>query len=115
MPKKSVQKKKRPEKLKNRFLFLCSACSLVILFSLISFNLNSLFNSKKVLGTSTENANSDLKNQESFWQEFLKQNPNYLPGIVELAKIERKLGFAGYAEELLLKVKEINPNFPITP
>jgi hypothetical protein len=59
---------------------------------LASSNIESYLSPKKVLGTETsENSN------EVFWQDFLTKNPNYLPGWLELGRVD--------------KVKEIDPNY----
>ena len=51
---------------------------------------------KKVLGVETQ---IDL--EEKFWQEFLDKNPNYIPGWIEIGRND--------------KVKEIDPNYLLTP
>lgn len=69
--------------------------TLVIIFLLLAvYNLNKVFEKKKVLGieTTTTEVSNDI-----FWKEFLKSNPNYLPGYIELNEIE--------------KVERLDPNF----
>jgi len=65
----------------------------VILLLLSIGNLNSL-GPKMVLGIQNENVESpDLE----YWQNFLKENPDYIPGWIELNNSE--------------KAREIDPNF----
>ncbi len=49
---------------------------------------------KKVLGVETEEENDIV-----FWQEYLKENPNYLPGWAEIGRED--------------KIKEIDPNYKV--
>ncbi len=48
--------------------------------------------------------------EKGFWQAFLKKNPSYLPGWLELAKIEVQLEDIDAAKEALNKAREIDPN-----
>jgi hypothetical protein len=70
-----------------------------ILFLLVaaSFNVTTFLQPKKiqVLGAETQD-----KTQE-FWSDFLTKNPSYIPGWIELGRTD--------------KVKEIDPNYSITP
>jgi hypothetical protein len=59
---------------------------------LASANIESYLSPKKVLGTETQ-----INSAESFWQDFLTKNPNYIPGWLELGRTD--------------KVKEIDPNY----
>jgi hypothetical protein len=49
----------------------------------------------KVLGTETQ-----INDDQKFWEAFLSNNPNYIPGWIETGRLD--------------KVKEIDPNY-ITP
>lgn len=60
---------------------------------LTSFNIHLISSSDKVLGIKTQ-AEDNVKN---FWDEFLKEHPNYIPGLLETGQIE--------------KVKQIDPNY----
>lgn len=67
----------------------------VILFMLLlsAININNFLQPRKqVLGIETQN----IPNVE-FWQTFLKDHPNYIPGWIELGRLDR--------------VKEIDPNY----
>jgi hypothetical protein len=62
---------------------------------LASVNIKNYLTPKKVLG-----AKIQPETTEGFWQDFLAKNPNYIPGWVEIGRID--------------KVKEIDPNY-LTP
>lgn len=51
--------------------------------------------SKEVLGATTKEVSD-----EDFWKEFLNENPNYVPGWIEIGKID--------------KAREISPNIELT-
>lgn len=59
---------------------------------LASANIENYLAPKKVLGAETK-INSD----DTFWQDFLTKNPNYIPGWLELGRTD--------------KVKGIDPNY----
>ncbi len=71
-------------------LFIFVAALLVLLLSAV--NIESFQSPKKVLGAEVQ-INSDDK----FWQDFLNKNPDYIPGWMEIGRID--------------KVKEIDPNY----
>jgi hypothetical protein len=68
---------------KNIELLLFSIFIIFILtFSLI--NLKNILSTQEVLGIET------IENQEdSFWSEFLNNNPNYVPGWIEIGQFEK--------------------------
>ena len=70
-----------------KFLFTLFILSLTVI------NINKYLTPTQVLGIQIENVEDD----SHFWEVFLKKNPNYLPGLVEIGEFE--------------KVKKINPNF----
>lgn len=51
-----------------------------------------------------------LSFEKSFWHAFLKENPSYLPGWLELAKIEVQLEDIEAARQALNKARDIDPN-----
>ncbi|MCX6703939.1 MAG: hypothetical protein NTZ07_00655 [Candidatus Woesebacteria bacterium] len=73
---------------------LIFAAALFILL-LASVNIKNYLAPKKVLGTKIR-----VDATEKFWQDFLARSPNYIPGWIEIGRID--------------KVKEIDPNY-ITP
>jgi hypothetical protein len=70
--------------------------AIIFILLLASANIGSYLTPKKVLGVETQ-VNLD----EKFWQEFLDKNPNYIPGWIEIGRND--------------KVKEIDPNYLLTP
>lgn len=88
---------------------------LFLLLSLTLFNFSLYFytNSlpKKVLGVETSNEREvqDLV----FWQSFLAKNPEYFPGLIELAKIQIKLGDKEAYDQTISKIRALGPNSPI--
>lgn len=67
----------------------------VFLLLLSALNIHSYLQPEKVLGVREISVESDV----AYWNEFLTQNPDYLPGWVELGRLD--------------KVLEIDPNFEI--
>lgn len=101
-----------PAKTKDKLLYFLSAVGILVSLTLISLNIKTYLNQKKVLAVATESdKTTQLKNEASFWEGFLSQNPTYLPGWLELSKIEYELGDKDYALGALNTAKAINPNF----
>jgi hypothetical protein len=79
--------------MKNKKQVIKFAVVIIILF-ISAINLNFIFETKKVLGIQTvEPENNNI----SYWKEFIKSNPNYLPGYIQIGEIE--------------KVKRLDPNY----
>lgn len=76
----------------NKQLILISIALLVLLI-LASLNIKNYYLPKTVLGISVQEEISD----NEFWNEYLKNNPNYVPGWLEIGRID--------------KAVEIDPNF----
>jgi len=68
---------------------------IITVLSLTAFNIHLISSPNKVLGIETETRDRDRE----FWDNFLKQHPNYIPGLIETKKLE--------------KVKQIDPNYQI--
>lgn len=73
---------------------ILGAIAIVILLS--SINLSEYFAPKKVLGTTT-NIDNQYSVNKIFWENFLKENPEYIPGWIELGNLE--------------KARSIDPNY----
>jgi len=71
-------------------LLIFVAALFVLLLS--AANIESWQSPKKVLG-----AESQANSNDKFWEEFLEKNPNYIPGWLEIGRVD--------------KVKEIDPNY----
>lgn len=58
----------------------------------------------------TLDSNQVLHQKKLFWENFLRENPSYLAGWIELAKIEVQLENIEEAKFALQKAVRINPN-----
>lgn len=68
--------------------------SLIVLALLVSaLNIGTYLKPNKVLGAETQEVNST----DTFWQDFLSKNPNYIPGWIEIGRMD--------------KVIQIDPNY----
>lgn len=83
---------KRVNKVAFELLIFVSALLVLVLTAV---NIKSYQTPKKVLGAEVQ-----INSTDKFWQDFLTQNPDYIPGWIETGRID--------------KVKEIDPNY-ITP
>ncbi len=71
----------------------------ILVLLLTAFNIQSYTSQEKVLGTNIE---SNQKQEEiDFWLDFLEKNPTYIPGWIEIGRLD--------------KVKEIDPNYFLEP
>lgn len=61
--------------------------ALLIILLITSLNINNYLRPKqvKVLGTETVNR------EEIFWQDFLAKNPDYVPGWIEIGRMDMAL------------------------
>jgi len=88
---------------------------IVMLLSLTAFNFSLYLYSKnlpkKVLGVET--SNEEVIQNLSFWQSFLAKNPEYFPGLVELAKIQIKQGDKEAYDQTISKIRTLGPNSPM--
>jgi hypothetical protein len=70
--------------------------SALLVLILTTANIENYQSPKKVLAAETQVSSND-----KFWQVFLTKNPNYIPGWIEIERID--------------KAKEIDPNYIVTP
>lgn len=78
-------------KVNNNFFIVIAIVFITLCLSLI--NIQNISSSKLVLGT---HSNME-KGEPDFWEEFLKSNPSYIPGLIEAGKVNQ--------------AKQIDPNF----
>jgi hypothetical protein len=71
--------------------------ALLFILLLVSINIDTYLKpvDTKVLGAETQNS------EVAFWQDMLIKHPNYVPGWIEIGKLD--------------KAKEIDPNYIIKP
>jgi len=105
-------KKKKGEINKN-----LKAVYFTIFISLVSLSLFNLafylFYKKTYKHPEILSSQTRISNEILFWKEFLKANPYYIEGWIELARIEYKLGNRKEAKKYILRAKEIDPNSSI--
>jgi len=85
----------------------------IFLLFLAGENLRSYLSREQVLGLQIDNEiknHTQVVQEKTFWESILSQNPSYLPGYLELAKINFSLGDKNSAYSDLMKASEINPN-----
>lgn len=63
---------------------------------LTSINVDRYLVNNKVLGVETV-VSTEVPNNQLYWSNFLSKNPNYIPGWVEIGRVD--------------KAREIDPNF----
>jgi|GEM_PF-3370712 len=96
---------------KDNLLMFIEYLLLIIILSLTTLNLQKGSTTKNVLGLSTEVLSSNIDNeQKTFLKTILSQNPTYLDGIIEMAKLEIIDKNFDSARKYLDLAKEINPN-----
>lgn len=108
-PYKKTEKKTEPEKANNlhRFFF---ASSIALVLSLSLFNIYSFIQGGEVQVKTVLAETRDISHEKEFWMEKLNEHPDYIPGVLELAKIELEIGETEFSEELIERAKKINPN-----
>lgn len=82
---------------KQTLKYLLEIFSVFVLLGLSAFCFELYANQQKVLGAKTESENTLLLEEQTYWEELLNKNPDYLPGWLEIGRLD--------------KVYEINPNF----
>jgi len=75
-------------------IFLLFSVTIITLLLLSALNIKSFLTPKAVLGIEDTNPVN-----EDYWREFLEDNPDYIPGWIELGRFD--------------KVKQIDPNYPL--
>lgn len=111
MPKPAGQSKsKSKSKIKKEIIFFCSCCAAIIVLLITGFNLQSYLTQDRVLGTKTENEPTPPNQEKIFWENFLKDNPRYFDGWLELARIYDEEGNIEAKEQALNYAQDINPN-----
>lgn len=85
--------------------------AVITLATLSITNLNKFFSGQKKISQQEVFANTESTlDERKFWEDFLENSPDYLPGIIELIKIEVREGNKENAVKLLEKAKSIDPN-----
>lgn len=103
MPKVAKKKNFKPY-----FLHYTYCLLTILLLILISININKAIATQKVLGASI-NA-SPLQNEKSYWEKMVSDNPTYIDGYLELAKVDVELGNTSEATSYIEKALSLDPN-----
>jgi len=91
--------KKGNKKINSNIEHIIIYTAILLILLLTAFNLQGYLGEKKVLGASIVQAADNFKPQadRAFWEDFVNKNPNYIPGWIELGRMD--------------KVREIDPNY----
>ena len=93
---------------KKTFPFILISFFLVFLLTISYLNLKVYFEGKEEIKVLS--AESEKPSEEEFWVNYLELNPNYFPGLIELARIQIANSQNDKAIKTLLKAKNIDPN-----
>ena len=102
----SAQKEKFNYKTIFIHYFYCLA--IIALLTLTSINLNKFIQNQKVLGASVDV--TSLQNEKAYWQKLVSDNPTFVDGYLQIAKVDVELGNQNEARNYLQKAKDLNPN-----
>lgn len=91
--------KKKSKKINNNIELVIVYTAVLIILLLTAFNLQNYLGDKKVLGVSVsiDTKNTKSISDRAFWENMVDKNPNYIPGWIELGRMD--------------KVREIDPNY----
>lgn len=101
---------KQPAK-KDLWINILAPIVALILLALASFNLHSYLadnQSSLVLAETTS-----LEEEVEFWNKFLENNPDYLPGWKEYVELNENLGNHIKSKKAIDKIEELDPNFDL--
>lgn len=107
---KKLKEKKQEEKFdyKKSFIHYAYCLAIIFLLTLTSININKFLNTKKVLGASVNV--TPLQNEKSYWQNLVDENPTYVDGYLQLAKVDVELGNVNEATTFINKALSLDPN-----
>lgn len=90
------------------YLFFFTRLSVLLILLLTVINLNKIFENKKVLGVQIDT--TSVSQQKMYYEKIVKENPTYMDGYIELAKISSFLGDRESEKNYLKTAYNINPN-----
>jgi len=105
---KSAKKKKNKVSYKQYFVHYLFCLLVILLLVLTGVNIDKFLSNQKVLGTKIDT--TTIQNEKSYWQKIVSDNPTYLDGYLELAKVEVQLGNTQEAQNYINQALQINPN-----
>lgn len=91
--------KKKNEKVNNNVEQTVVYTAILVILLLSAFNIQYYLGKRNVLGSSVVIASGITEDTSDrvFWEDFVHKNPNYIPGWIELGRMD--------------KVREIDPNY----
>lgn len=107
-----MPKKRSKDPQKQRLLFISVSWGIfMIVFSIFNLLFYLSSSNNDVLGIKVEiDTKTSLLHELKFWKSFLNENPSYLQGWLELAKVEIQLENLDSARSALYEAKAISPN-----
>ncbi len=92
---------KKSKQIKTAKQQLIAYCAVIVVLVITLLNLQNYLLDRDVLGVSTQEISLIKPSSDDvlFWIDFLSRNPNYIPGWIELGRMD--------------KVMEIDPNYEI--
>lgn len=100
---------KQPPSIQEGTLFFASSIAVVAILFLSAVNLN-LYTKNDPPKSNVLGVNIQRDEEIGYWKDLLSENPDYLPGWVELAKLEKEKGDIEGFEITVDNVKAIDPN-----
>jgi cytochrome c-type biogenesis protein CcmH/NrfG len=108
---KHKTKTKLRKKIKSNLFYYYVVCVLVALISLTFFNLSVYLSPAKtqvILGSQATTDN--YSGQLIYWESILSENPDYIEGWIELAKMKSTKGDTIGAQQAIDMARKIDPN-----
>ena len=96
------------KKQKTFYTYFLTRLSVLVILLLTIININKIFENKKVLGVQIDT--NSVNQQKIYYDNLVKQNPTYMDGYIELAKISSFLGDRESEKNYLKLAYNINPN-----
>ena len=100
---------KQHAKIQSEALFFASGLAVVAILFLSALNLN-LYTKKGLSSDKILGINIQREEEISYWKDLLSENPDYLPGWVELAKLQKEKGDLEGFEIAFDNIRNIDPN-----
>ena len=103
-------KKQKTKKVNSKELtlhyFYC--LSIILLLILTSVNINKFLSQQQVLGTQIDT--TDIQNEKLYWKKMTQDNPTYIDGYLQLAKVAVELQDRTLAQTYITKALTLDPN-----
>lgn len=88
----------------------------LLAFAILGILALSVFNIKNYLAekdASVLSYSTSFEEENEFWKDFLTENPTYVPGWIEYAKINGKLDNLDEVAKAVEKIKSLDPNYEL--